>query len=313
MGYLPIVALLKPVMGTKFMEKYGGKMASDNVRFNKAVFKLMEDRIALEAESEKTGFASRKDFAHYLLKSRDPQTGKGFTGDELKAESGLIVVAGADTTSTTLAAAMFYLLRNPHVMAKLAAEVRSAFSDVEEIRTGQKLGSLPYLRAVIDESLRMSPPVPGVLAREVLPGGLEVEGQKIPAGTQVGTSAYAIHHNEAYFPDAFSFKPERWIADCDSGVTEADVELARSAFCAFSLGSRGCIGKSLAYTELSITIARLLFLFEIRETPGETLGAGRPELGFGRKRRNEYQIEDRFVAARNGPIVEFKTRASPAA
>jgi len=290
------------------MEKYGGKMGEDNVRFNNYVFKLMDERIAKEKADEQKDGDPRKDFTHYLIKSRDPQTGQGYIEDELRAESGLIVVAGADTTSTTLAACLFYLVRHPHVLAKLTAEVQNAFSDVEEIKTGSTLGSLPYLRAVIDEALPMSPPVPGHLAREVLPGGIDIGGHHIPAGTQVGTSSYAIHHNEDYFPDAFSFKPERWIPDPSAGITEADVTKAHAAFCAFSLGSRGCIGKSLAYVELSITIARLVYQFDMRQAEGETLGGGNQELGFGRRRKNEYQIFDRFVSDRRGPILEFKDR-----
>ncbi|CZR50298.1 uncharacterized protein PAC_00170 [Phialocephala subalpina] len=148
----------------------------------------------------------------------------------------------------------------------------------------------------------------GILARQVLLGGIEIDGKLIPSGTQVGTSSYAIHHNEEYFPNAFTYSPECWIVDPETGVSEEDVEQAHSAFCAFSLGSKGCIGKGLAYAELTVTLARVLFLFYLREAEGELIGGGKPELGFGRKRKNEYQIQDRFVGARDGPIIEFKAR-----
>ena len=115
------------------MEKYGGKMASDNVKLNHITWKLMDERMAKEQEFEKNGGSERKDIAHYLIKSRDPETGKGYTTDELRAESGLIVVAGSDTTSTTIAAAFFYLARNPKVMTRLTKELTSTFADVEEI------------------------------------------------------------------------------------------------------------------------------------------------------------------------------------
>jgi cytochrome P450 len=313
MGYLPILAVIKPLLGTKFMEKYGGAMAAAVARLNDYCAQVMDDRIERENEDDKKGSANRKDLAHYLIKSRDPETGKSFTRTELQAEAVLLVVAGADTSSTTLAATIFYLLRYPHVMRRLAAEIRPAFSNVDDIRIGQTINSLPYLRAVIDETLRMSPPVPGHLPREILPGGLEIDGHYIPGGTQVGVSAYALHHNEDYYPDSFSYKPERWIADPETGVTEADVTKARDAFCAFSLGNRGCIGKSLAYVELSITIARLVWLYDIREAEGEKIGEGKNTLGFGRARKNEYQIGDRFVAQRDGPIIEVKRRAAAAA
>jgi cytochrome P450 len=300
-------------LGSKFMEKYGGKMASDNVKLNHITWKLMDERMAKEQEFEKNGGSERKDIAHYLIKSRDPETGKGYTTDELRAESGLIVVAGSDTTSTTIAAAFFYLARNPKVMTRLTKELTSTFADVEEIRTGQKLSSLPYLRAVMDETLRMASAAPGILPREVLAGGIEVDEHHIPPGTQVGSSIYCIHRNEEYYPDAFTFRPERWIVDPDAGVTEEDVAKAHSAFCAFSLGSRACIGKNLAYVELSITLARIVYQYEIREAEGEKIGEGKPHLGYGRRRKNEYQIVDAFVASRNGPMIEVKARASAAA
>jgi cytochrome P450 len=306
---MPILGLIKPLIGGKFMEKYGGKMAAENVRLIGYCSKLMDERVAKE-EGNKAANPDeiRKDFTHYLLESRDPQTGKGYSQTELQSEAALIVVAGADTTSVTLSATIFYLVHYPQVLAKLATEIRTAFSDVEEIRVGQTLGSLVYLRAVIDEALRISPPIPGLLPREVLPGGIEIDGNLIPSGTQVGASAYAIHHNEEYFPNAFTYWPERWIVDPETGVSEEDVAQAHSAFCAFSLGTRGCIGKGLAYAELTVTLGRLLFLFDLREAEGETIGGGKPELGFGRKRKNEYQIKDRFVGERDGPVIEFKAR-----
>jgi len=311
MGYLPILTLIKPLLRTKLMEKYGGEIASGNIRLNNYCDSLMDERVAKEKESVNGDpKAMRKDFTHYLLESRDPETGKGFSHAELQSEAALLVVAGADTTSITLSATIFYLVRYPRVLAKLATEIRTAFSDVEDIRVGQTLGSLVYLRAVIDETLRMSPPIPGILPREVLPGGIELDGKLIPCGTQVGISAYAMHHNEEYFPDSFSYSPERWIVNPDDGVSAEDVKRSHSGFCAFSLGSRGCIGKGLAYAELTVSLSRLLFLYDLREAEGEQVGGGKPELGFGRKRKNEYQIQDRFVGERDGPIIEFKARRS---
>jgi cytochrome P450 len=99
----------------------------------------------------------RKDFLPYLLHAKDSQTGKGFEKEELDTGSGLLITAGADTTSITLIAA-FYLLENPRVLKKLTDEIREAFADVEEIRGGAKLNSLACLRTCIDETPRLAPP-----------------------------------------------------------------------------------------------------------------------------------------------------------
>lgn len=290
------------------MKVIGGKIARENAVWTEYYHQRMRDRVAEESERQKEGKAARKDFVHYLLKSRDPVTGKGYTIEQLQAESGLLIVAGSDTSSTTLAALFFYLLHNPQCLQKVTAEIRSSFTDVEEIHIGPKLSSLVYLRACIDETLRISPPLPSHLPREVLAGGIDLDGHHIPAGFQVGTSCYALHHNEEYYPQAFTFKPERWIPDPVAGITAESVDVARSAFSAFSLGSRGCIGKGVAYMEMTIAMSRCLYLYDIRKAEGDRTGAGAPDLGFGRRRRDEFQIHDYFVANRDGPVVEFKKR-----
>jgi cytochrome P450 len=92
----------------------------------------------------------RKDFLSYPLHAKDSQIGKGFEKEELDTNSSLLIAAGADTTSITLTAAFFYLLKNPRVLKKLTDEIREAFADVERIRGGAKLNSLAYLRTCID-------------------------------------------------------------------------------------------------------------------------------------------------------------------
>ena len=187
--------------------------------------------------------ADRKDFFYYLLKAKDPETGKGFSTSELWGESNLLIIAGSDTTSTALSAAMFYLVHNPQALEKVTKEVRNTFSDVEEIKMGSTLSSLHFVRACIDEAMRLSPSVGGVLPRQVLAGGADIDGKQIPEGTVVGVPHYSIHHNTEYYPRPFEYKPERWITGSDPNVTAESVSAVQSAFCAFSIGPRGCIGK----------------------------------------------------------------------
>lgn len=154
----------------------------------------------------------RNDFFYFLLKAADPETGEGFSKAELWAESNLLIIAGSDTTSTALSAAIFYLVHNPRVLGILSREIRTAFQNVEEIRIGAKLNAQTYLRACIDEAMRLSPPVGGLLQRQVLPGGMNLDGHWFPDGTVVGVPHYAIHYNPAYYPEPFSYMPERWLS-----------------------------------------------------------------------------------------------------
>jgi cytochrome P450 len=152
-------------------------------------------------ERSKIGLdTDRKDFFYYLLNARDPETGKGFTGPELWGESNLLIIAGSDTTSTALAGSFFYLVHNPSTLKKLTDEIRSTFETVEDINSGLTLNLCTYLRAVIDEAMRLSPPVGGILPREVLPGGLEVDGIHIPEGTYLGSTFLPITPLEPSFP-----------------------------------------------------------------------------------------------------------------
>lgn len=251
----------------------------------------------------------RKDFFYYLLNAKDPETGKGFSMDELWGESNLLIIAGSDTTSTAMAGCFFYLAHSPTAMQKICKEIREAFSDVEEIVTGQKLSGCSYLRACIDETMRMTPPVAGALPRQVLPGGLDIDGHHIPAGVDVGVPIYAIHHNPEYFPQPFDFLPERWLSDPSTNPLHDRIPDAQSAFNPFSIGPRGCIGKGLAYVELTVTIARVLYLYDLRLAPGTTVGAGGKDLEVGRTRTTEYQIQDVFASKKDGPMLQFRAKA----
>lgn len=225
------------------------------------------------------------------MESKNLPANEKFSQQELWSEAGNLIVAGTDTTATTLAATFFYLTRkeNKCALEKVKKEVRNVFenAEVEEIRMGEKLMGCKYLRACLDESMRMSPPVPGILPRVVLPGGLTIDGHNIPAGTEVGVSAYALHHNEAYFKDSFTFDPERFMG---KGTVEG--------FSPFSFGPRACIGRNMAYMELMITMARVLWLYDFKGVGelGERVDGGC---------KGEYRMEDFFVCHKYGPEIEF--------
>ncbi|EMT66818.1 Isotrichodermin C-15 hydroxylase [Fusarium odoratissimum] len=277
------------------------------------VEKCFTERAQLENEARgvcKLGTESRKDFFHYLFHAIDPDTGKGYSNDELFGESESLIIAGSDTSAISLAAAFFYLTRYPHVQDKLAKELKSTFPSVDDIRGGAALYSCQYLRAFIDETMRMSPPVPADLAREVQEGGIVVDGQYIPKGMKVSTASYCMHHNPDIYPEPFKFRPERWIVDenDECGVSSASVCLAESAFMPFSAGPRGCVGKNLAYLEMSLALAKVVYHFEIRRDNSSNLGGGSPDAIKGRRTVDQYQLRDIFVANRDGPLIQLTKR-----
>lgn len=253
----------------------------------------------------------REDMFHYLCEAKDPETGgPAYSDQELRAEANLLIIAGSDTTSIQLSSFFFYLCNNERAYNKVVTEIRKTFVSLNEIRQGTKLASCVYLRACLDEAMRLTPPGPSELGRLVLTGGQIVDGDFYPAGTEIGASLWSSARHED-LGDPFVYRPERWIPDPQTGVTEEDVRKAKSYVQPFIAGPTNCVGQNLAMLELLITVARTLWRYDARIAPGTDLGGGRPELGWGRRDRNQYMIEDAFTSMRDGPMVQFKQSTVP--
>ncbi|KAH7309690.1 cytochrome P450 [Stachybotrys elegans] len=230
---------------------------------------------------------------------------EGIPLKDIWAEAFFFFPAGGETSVTAMCSLFFYLSRNPGCYQKLAEEIRSTFQSGEEIKGGAKLSGCRYLRASIDEALRMSPPTPGTLWRQQIAGDNEsqpliIGGHPIPKGVEFGVNTYSIQHNEELFPESFSFKPERWLPDYTP--KEQIKEMSR-AFASFSLGPRGCAGKAMAYLEISLVMAKVLWNFDFEKAPGE-LG----ETGCMHGRKGEYGIQDIFTSDHDGPYLLFRER-----
>ncbi|KAI0475941.1 cytochrome P450 [Xylariaceae sp. FL0804] len=244
----------------------------------------------------------------YSLVSDHMDTSGGVRS-EMWAEALFFFPAGGETTATLLCATFFYLSRNRRVYEKLANEIRAAFQFGDEIRSGPRLAGCQYLRACLDESLRMSPPGAGTAWRELpasdgSPEPLVVDGHVIPPGVQVGMNIYALHHNEEYFPDSFSYLPERWL---DRNQT------TQEAFMPFGLGARSCAGKAMANHEATLVLAKTMWHFDFHSAPGKPgqVGGGSPKLGTGRNREGEFQLYEIIAATHDGPNLVFAPREVP--
>ncbi|KAF2708706.1 benzoate 4-monooxygenase cytochrome-like protein P450 [Pleomassaria siparia CBS 279.74] len=281
-------------------------------KWGQFVDKCLRDRTQVQEQQEKAMVPEserRKDFFHWLFKAVDPETGKrGYSIDELFGECELLIIAGSDTTSIIMSAMMFYLVRYPESQAKLTKEILATFKSRDEIKAGEKLHSCKYLHAVISEALRMAPPVSAEPSREVLPGGTQVDGHYLPAGIYASTGLYCLSYRADIYPEPFKFRPERWVVDKNDPTSVESVALAESGFCAFLSGTRGCAGKNLAWLEMKIITAKLLYTFELKADPTNHLGGGDPNGKPGRQVVDQYQTYDLFVSGREGPVVQFKKR-----
>ncbi|TRX98039.1 hypothetical protein FHL15_001249 [Xylaria flabelliformis] len=154
-----------------------------------------------------------------------------------------IVMAGHDVLAVTIRAVLYYVARHPAVEEKLRAELAilgpktAPFSEITK---------LPYLDAVIHESLRIHGNLGLVNERVTPPGGAIIDGYHIPAGTVVGVNPWVIHRNNSIFgEDVETFRPERWLDEPE----EIIMDMKRNLF-SFGAGPRMCIGKNIAMMQL---------------------------------------------------------------
>ncbi|KAG9244843.1 cytochrome P450 [Calycina marina] len=282
------------------------KQIAARTEFISFVNKMLQSK---GSKSEAEANPDRRNVFTILTNAKDPETGESLRASEIGAESTTLIIAGSDTTSTALSAFFFYISRNSHVYDKVAKEVREHFTNAEEIHNRPKVNQCLYLRACIDEAMRMSPSVGSALYREVENGGAFIDGDHIPAGYDVGTGIYSIHHNPEYFPYPFKYHPERWIVGPDAS-TKDSVERAQSAYTTFSLGPRGCIGKGLAMMEMMSVLATVLYKFDFKIPEGQLgrVGEGNIAAEFGRHRDDELQLKDQVTAAKFGPVLQFRPR-----
>ncbi|KAL8950541.1 MAG: hypothetical protein Q9222_003430 [Ikaeria aurantiellina] len=197
--------------------------------------------------------AQRNDFMTYVSRYNDE---KGMSVLEIEATFRALVVAGSETTATALSGILGNLLQNPVTLQTLVKGIRQSFLHESDI-CAEKVDKLPYLNAVIEEGLRMCPPVAFGMPRVVPEGGSTVSSFSLPGGTFVSASGYSSNLSPLNFPDSPNqFNPSRWLTP--SGKLQA----SPIAFNPFSLGPRNCLGRNLAYLELRLILSRLLWDFD---------------------------------------------------
>jgi cytochrome P450 len=254
----------------------------------------------------------REDMFHFLCTARDPDTGDfALTAEDLIADANLLIVAGSDTSSTTVVGLFFYITRHPRVYAKLVKEILENFSSAEEIGTTPDfMAKCQYLRAVIQEVMRLCPPGPSEVERTIMKGGTTIAGERYPEGVMVGVPLWSLSQNEEVWGDASQFRPERWIVSDheDTFNPPEEVNRLKRSYHPFSKGVGACLGQKMAMIQICIIVARTLWRYDVQNAQGQNVGEGRPELGWGRSNRKHLQFRDAYIGLREGPIVQFKKR-----
>ncbi|KAI2922883.1 hypothetical protein CBS147320_6340 [Aspergillus niger] len=189
---------------------------------------------------------------------------------ELNSTFMILTTTGSETTATVLTGILTYLVNQPEVLGRLIGEIRGRFESSQDISLSVA-ADLPYLTAVIQEGLRLCPPVPWMLPRQVPPGGSTVCGTWLPGGTAVSLQAYTLNRDTSRFHAASSFLPERWLPDASSNPNSNFYQDDRHAVQPFSMGPRSCLGQHLAWAEMRLILTKLLVNFDFEAVEGKQL------------------------------------------
>jgi len=196
--------------------------------------------------------ATKTDVLSMLLSARDEE-GRPMTDEELRDELITLLVAGHETTATALAWSFRWLLERRDVRTRLVAELESAREGASA--SPEALNKLPYLDAVVKETLRLQPVIP--LVGRVLKEPTRVMGYDLPVGTVVAPSIYLSHMRPNVFPNPHAFVPERFL----------DFKPAAHEWFPFGGGTRRCIGMAFALYEMKMVLASTLARVSLRLAP----------------------------------------------
>lgn len=227
------------------------------VRLRREVYDLLQAEIderrsqSVDAETDESG----DDVLSLLLLARD-EDGQPMQDIELKDELITMLMAGHETTATALTWAMYWIHKLPRVKEKLMAELDGLGEEAAPMAIAQ----LPYLTAVISETLRIYPIAP-IAAPRISTETVTINGHTFPPNTYLAPSIYSIHHRPDLYPDSKEFRPERFL----------ERQFSASEFIPFGGGARRCLGYALAKLEMNLILATLLTQYTFRLTSDEVV------------------------------------------
>ncbi len=208
---------------------------------------------AIEARAGR-GHEGIPDLLDLLLAGEDPKSGRSMNTSELRDNLLTFIVAGHETTALTLAWSMYLMGFDQEVQARARAEAQSALQG--RAATGEDVAKLPFIRAIIDEALRLYPPA-GIISRTAQARD-KLCGREILPGDTVMIPIYALQRNHVLWDDPDAFRPERFMQ------SKPD----RYAYLPFGDGPRICIGMAFALQEAVIILATLLSRFKFTPVAG---------------------------------------------
>jgi cytochrome P450 len=235
-----------------FIPRLGRRQARGTLDFfARAVEDIVSARRALVARGE----AAPHDILTLLLDAQDPETGRGMTDEDVRANIVTFIGAGHETTANALTWTFYLLSQATDWRTRVEEELDRAF---DPARTDDPSDHLPITKAVLEEALRLYPPA-AILSREAIDTDV-LAGRRIRAGTVVTVSPFLLHRHRMLWRDPDLFDPTRFL-----GKNRETID--RFAYMPFGAGPRVCIGMGFALTEAVVVLAHFLRAFRFDLVP----------------------------------------------
>ena len=292
-GYAGLFRFWRWFLGSPLPSVIGMQTVVDAQTYSHFASEMLANR-ARRLHDEKTITSQDSDIFKHLINANL------YNERDLQSDSSLLIAAGSDANRLIISATIFYWVKNPDTLEKASKEIRSCVTSADQI-TDSTLSSLRYLRACVDETMRLSPPKASSLPREVMEGGITVDGIYVPKGMTVGTSTYALHHDSEIYPDPFSYNPDRWLQQPQDRRMSA-------AFCPFLKGPRMCPGQTVAYFAIELALFHLVYHYDLRAAAGESASSGLENITQDTKMNDEYHFKDWILGYADGPVIEIIER-----
>lgn len=237
---------------------------------NGAVDNIIEEAKKQQSQPKSSnGGKTTKSLLQIMLEAHDDGSGsKKWLDDlELRDEAKTFVFAGHETTQTWCYQAIFSLCQYPDIQEKVYQDITKHIKPNEQM-TLERVESMEYFNAFLQEVLRMYPPI-GAFPRASTQVETFGTKYKIVPGTRLLISVYLLHHHPKYWKDPETFSPERWIFESDQ-EKEKFMSDIRFAFIPFSAGGRNCIGQRFATIEAKLILAELIRSFVFKAAPSQS-------------------------------------------
>ncbi len=245
-----------------------------NIRFHRAlstIDRTVWDLIG-QKSSESASGTPGEDLLTKMMLARDPATGEGMDSSQLRDEAVSMMLAGFETTGHLIPWILHELAVHPAHQERLVTEIDRRVG--QRIPGAEEAMDMPFLDAVVDEALRLHPPVWAWTKRAIEED--EINGRRIRPGSILYLSPYLTHRHPRFWERPDEFDPDRWTPELR--------EKNKLAFFPFGMGPRTCVGRHFALLEVKLILIRVLQAWKLGPAPGHrtesdyqiTLGMKRP-------------------------------------